>query len=327
MWYFIHIPKCAGSFVKEQLSIGIGHTHNNLKLKIIAMGATGRPLERELVNMKLHSSALRGSSLVYNNQLNCIYPPTPDTFEFVHKDHFGKQKISGTGFTLDEGKLEAFRYPVNVGLHQPLAERYVSEINSENGDGGLGHDLSRLYYTDKYDAIYTKITPEKSFAIVRNPFSWLASYYQHSDFDNQNGWEWVNTIHDFKSFKEFVIGYCTRKSGDWHEPCLQRFMAFQLFNENDDIIPKYIIYKERLYEGIEKYLGHKITAQKNRKTYPDYDYRKMYDNEMIDLVNEKMKHELKLFNYDFEGPKNDNVGFVDLKHKYNIIKNEHVVLS
>ena len=48
----------------------------------------------------------------------------------------------------------------------------------------------------------------------------------------------------------------------------------------------------------------------------------MYDNEMIDLVNEKMKHELKLFNYDFEGPKNDDVGFVDLKHKYNIIKNE-----
>ena len=36
-----------------------------------------------------------------------------------------------------------------------------------------------------------------------------------------------------------------------------------------------------------------------------------------------MKHELKLFNYYFEGPKNDDVGFVDLKHKYNIIKNEH----
>ena len=309
MWYFIHVPKCAGRFVKKQFGIVIGHTHNNLKLKL-----KGMAVWRDQENRRTHQS-----SLAYLNeasrpqQLESI----PDSFDLIHKGHFGTRKIAGTGFVLESGEgIKPVPCPVNVGLHQPLAERYVSEINPENGDGEDGRASSK-------GPGRVKITPEKSFTTIRNPISWLASYYAHTDLDGQLGWEWVNQIHGFKSFKEFVVGYCTRESRDWHEPCLQRFMGFQLFDKDDNIIPKYIIYKERLYEGIEKYLGHKVTAQIDRKKYPTYDYREMYDNEMIDLVNEKMKHELKLFNYDFEGPKNDDVGFVDLKHKYNIIKNEH----
>ena len=303
MWYFIHIPKCAGSFVKKQLGIIVTHTHHNLKLKEVGMKRMGE------LNLSDGSDLQEFGKRLLQEESRVS--------SFINEGHWGHQKIRGTGMQMTSEGPTMVKGWSGGGLHQPFAALYVDKINRKNGEGSYGLTGEDL----------EPITPEKSFSIVRNPFSWLASYYKHSDIEGQLGWEWVNQIHGFKSFKEFVVGYCTRESKDWHEPCLQRFMGFQLFDKNDNVIPKYIIYKERLYEGVGEYLGHKMTAQKDRKAYPDYNYRKMYDNEMIDLVNEKMKHELKLFNYDFEGPKKDNVGFVNLKHKYDIIKDKHVVLS
>jgi hypothetical protein len=105
-------------------------------------------------------------------------------------------------------------------------------------------------------------------------------------------------------------------------------MVFQLFDKDDNLIPKYVIYKERINEGLKAYFDHEVTSKKkDSKEFQNYDYRKMYDDELIELINKKFEPELKLFNYDFDGPKDDNVGFVDLRHKYDIFENKHTFLE
>ena len=304
MWYFIHIPKCAGRFIQEELGLRCGHTYHNEKLFKYAPDSMYAFSLADDTNDNISLYKIENGALQLDVDLvkNMTTHERNKEFTFLDKKH-PQSRVSP--------------YP-------SIIEKHVKAVHPINGDPqGVGPE----FHPDdpKAKKEFTEITKEKTFTIVRNPFSWLASYYCHNVKGEtpERGWGNSVNVHGFESFKEFVVHYCTCKSSEWHEPCFNRFMAFQIFDKNDEVLPKYIIYKERMNEGIKEYLDHKIIGKKDTKQFKEYDYRKMYDNEMIDLVSKKMKHELKLFNYDFEGPKGNGAGLVDLKHKYDIIKNKH----
>ena len=293
MWYFIHIPKCAGRFVQQQLNLAIGHTHSNLKLKELNVDHLGCRVPMST-----------------NPPTNLFFGPHP--FE-------PKEKKDLTFHARGAPEEERFQDHIDT-----MASRYVSAINPHDGSG-----LEFAVNAEEAASVeYEPISTENSFAVVRNPFSWLTSYYRHSNDVGVSGWGDANTIHGFGSFKEFATHYCKCLSSRWHSPCLNRSMVFQLFDKDDNLIPKYVIYKERINDGLRACFNHQATSKKkDPKEFPDYDYKKMYDDELIELMNKKFEPELKLFNYDFNGPKDDNVGFVGLRHKYDIFKNKHTFLE
>tara|TARA_B100000674_G_C37901468_1_gene943954 strand:+ start:37 stop:774 length:738 start_codon:yes stop_codon:yes gene_type:complete len=165
--------------------------------------------------------------------------------------------------------------------------------------------------------------PEKNnliVTIIRNPFDLLCSYYFHGEELKKNGefthsgWDCVNFIHQFKSFKEFISAYCN-KNFKWHHPTLKNFLFSQLFNEKHVCVPDIIIKYEYLNDAIKilNKKGFKIKPQKhiNKSVRKQFKYTTYYDKEMIKKVNKKCKRELQTFKYNFQN---------DLSSKYFILK-------
>ena len=180
-------------------------------------------------------------------------------------------------------------------------------------------------YPDKIEKPNTKIS------IIRNPFDLLCSYYHHGEklkSDNKyghSGWLSVNYIHQFKTFKEFIIAYCN-PNFDWHIPQIQKFLFSQLFDINHNCVADIIVKFEYMDEAIE-ILNKKmiypikdrlINKSKNKKKC----YKEYYDQEMIELINKKCYRELKYFNYNFNNSTIHEPLIVDCKIKYDVYNDQ-----
>ena len=66
-------------------------------------------------------------------------------------------------------------------------------------------------------------------------------------------------------------------------------------------------------------IQNKHVNKSNRKTKS---YKEYYDEEMIELINNKCKRELKYFNYDFNGSTVYEPLIINCKIKYDVYKNE-----
>ena len=146
-------------------------------------------------------------------------------------------------------------------------------------------------------------TAEFTFSIVRNPFDWLVSYYHHSSrFDD--GWANVNNTHNFKSFKQFIMGYASMPSDQWHVPFLSASPFGQVIHNGIPMVDMYFKQENlsELFSFFDEKLGMKrmtsgvINKSQKRKSA---DYRSYYDNEMVDIISKKMENELILFDYEF----------------------------
>jgi|14BtaG_2_1085337.scaffolds.fasta_scaffold28532_3 hypothetical protein len=142
------------------------------------------------------------------------------------------------------------------------------------------------------------------FSIVRSPFDWLVSYYHHSSrFDD--GWANVNDTSGFKTFKDFVIGFCGMRDEDWHVPILSTTPYGQIINDGNLMVDRW--FKQESLEQLHKYFSDnfhmtprssrgRIRKSSRRK---NDDYRMYYDTDMIKAVTNKMSFELKYFDYRF----------------------------
>jgi hypothetical protein len=219
------------------------------------------------------------------------------------------------------------------GLFSETDKFYDTRIHGFHGINPKVCKESHLFlkYNEKSD--YTK-TPKYNnsdfFAVVRNPFDMLLSYYSHSRTAQQNkkgayrGWMACNSIHRFKTFEEFIKAYCNPKF-KWHMPIMKEFLFSQLFTQTGNCVPKYIIRYERLQEGLdflikEYRINYSDRKRKNisNKSLKELDYKKVYTDNMKNLVAKKCAVELEMFNYNFDGPKDDLV-FINpsvLKYKW-----------
>tara|TARA_R100000664_G_scaffold34209_1_gene55082 strand:- start:3328 stop:3945 length:618 start_codon:yes stop_codon:yes gene_type:complete len=151
-------------------------------------------------------------------------------------------------------------------------------------------------------------------ACVRNPFDHLVSIYFHGD----GGFAYFNKVYNLNSFEEFIKFYCSRNSF----PELEHFWPFKnslydpIISESGEVTVGYCIRFEKLSEGIHElgfhngiefktsgdfYKNTSVARPKGNKG----SYKNFYNEELIELVNKKCKTELDLFNYDFDGPKDN----------------------
>lgn len=206
-----------------------------------------------------------------------------------------------------------------------------TKLHGFYGQNPACHKDSDKYVKLPKNADYSKfpgIENLEFMAIIRNPFDLLFSYYSHCRMDTEkhnikvgySGWMACNTIHGFNTFEEFIKAYCD-PDFQWHMPIMKEFLFGQIFKKNGECVPKYIIRYERLDEGLGM-VGHlyKPNTFRNKavnKSPKILSYKEAYTEEMKQLVTEKCKKELQIFNYDFDGPKDDLIMLNPLTLKYN----------
>jgi len=186
----------------------------------------------------------------------------------------------------------------------------VNFSNTGNHDRKHPNYLFQFWPKQKY-----LIKENIKVAILRNPFDLLCSYYHHGVGLEPNkqycysGWGSVNYIHQFKSFEEFIRGYCDEEF-EWHQPLFKQFLFSQLFNENGDCVPDILLKYEYLNESVQVMnktwnlnLSRRVFNKSARK---NHEYTFYYNNELIQLVNKKCKRELKIFKYNYENTLDDS---------------------
>ena len=84
------------------------------------------------------------------------------------------------------------------------------------------------------------------YALVRNPFDILVSYYFHLspnftrsvsawDFLGNDGWNHCNIIHGFKTWREFLDAYID-PNFEWHLPPMKKSMFSFIYDEDNNLI-------------------------------------------------------------------------------------------
>jgi len=141
------------------------------------------------------------------------------------------------------------------------------------------------------------------FATVRNPFSWLVSYWFHAGCDIPESEK--PSHYDYtlarKGFKEFVTTIANRDVG-WPS---NKFIHFAIFCYDGDLIVDRLVHQDNLDAelkelaedyGLQYRRGGRVRVSEGAK-----DYRTYYDDNLIDLVQDTWGRELSLFGYDFDG--------------------------
>jgi len=140
------------------------------------------------------------------------------------------------------------------------------------------------------------------FTIIRNPYDLLTSYFISRWGDNDKGMTRKLPNLDFTNLiKEF-----SNQEKDWHVPLWRDFLYFNLFDEDGNSRCDYAIIYDTLNEGLSEFskqhnLKYKSGGVENKTGRKNKNYKNYYNDETIDLITEKCKLELDMFNFDFDG--------------------------
>jgi hypothetical protein len=176
--------------------------------------------------------------------------------------------------------------------------------NYENGDTNSIKAAHRKYK----DFSIFDIQGKPIFGIVRNPWDWHVSFYEY--FINNKS-ENVNEVirkHGFMqenyiSFEKHIKNINTyMRYGNLVDLCLDELYTW-LSDFNGKIKADWIKFEnleDNLNEYLEKINVQKVKLEKIRITKKRYkDYRKYYNEETYNIIKEKHKNDIKLFNYKF----------------------------
>jgi hypothetical protein len=137
-------------------------------------------------------------------------------------------------------------------------------------------------------------------SLVRNPFTWLHSYYQNSGLQFKflpfSGWQGANTCHKINSYSEFLERYLD-KGLDWHIPLLKQSQIGQLYNEESG---QYEYDLFILGENLDCYLKEcypeRDVTRVNVNEYDEY----QYSNNEIRLMRDHFHDFFNLTEYDYK---------------------------
>ena len=182
-------------------------------------------------------------------------------------------------------------------------------------------------------------------SVCRNPFDLLVSYYCHEEphptkrighHEPHPGWAWawephmrregvpsgwdcINITHGTRSFDEFIKKFCDTRF-KWHHGLRRNNLFYQMFNHDGNCGVDVIIRNENLTSAIQVLLVELEYVERNSTfagaldrsnvTEGKKDYRSFYTDELRELVEKKCAQELEMFEYNFDGPTNDN-SFID----------------
>ncbi|KKM84583.1 hypothetical protein LCGC14_1297730 [marine sediment metagenome] len=118
------------------------------------------------------------------------------------------------------------------------------------GVGMLGHSYSYLlgplvcgWEQDQYDVEFPAFDPrgyDRIYALVRNPFDILVSYYHHNDYPDmfpqtRSGWLSCNNVGGFTSWDQFLDAYID-PGYSWHLPPMKTSMFSFAYDEKSELI-------------------------------------------------------------------------------------------
>jgi hypothetical protein len=155
------------------------------------------------------------------------------------------------------------------------------------------HDENRKFQVFKegeYKSIY---------ALVRNPFSLLKSYYYHINVPLGKGWAGCNDIYGFNSWEDFLEAYID-PNFQWHLPPMKQSLFSMAYNKNNSLILNRYFKIENL-NNINQFLihnGFNPLSKLNSSTTPDKIH---YTSLQIKKLNKIWERDLKYFNYKYEG--------------------------
>jgi len=154
----------------------------------------------------------------------------------------------------------------------------------------------------------------RCFAVVRNPFGWLYSYWANkSDEGPAVGCNKCRSLPINDTFENFIFNVCNLSEDIVWFP-YNSGMTSQIFDVKDRICASDIMYFERYQEGIsllhleektEPFLTGEIRTESHMRFLEfkksTADHRLYYTTKMIDAVNEKFKFDLDFLGYNFDG--------------------------
>jgi len=193
-----------------------------------------------------------------------MYISTKHKFAFIH--------IPKTGGTSIKKALYEFTDKDQI----KFDDEKVTDLNGYKPHIGINKSL------------YEKYLKYFKFVIVRNPWAWHASIYKFHKKRNTHP-----VMKTFKSFKEYVNAL-DNKSIEYHKPQVDYFMNDS--NSYVDYIGKFESLQSDFNIIVEN-IGIPKIELPHFKNQGIYDYKKMYDNESIDIISKVCEKDIKMFNY------------------------------
>ena len=195
-----------------------------------------------------------------------------------------------------------------------------------------------LLHTEKMPEFPGRWNNSLKLSICRNPFDMLVSYYCHEEPHPAKhpgwgwawasslrrsgvpaGWDCINLTHGIRSFDEFIKKFC-EPNFKWHHGLRRRNLFYQMFHRDGACGVDVIMRNEKLTGATQALLielgyidrSHlfKGGAERSNKTSGKKDYRSFYTDELREMIEKKCAAELALFEYNFDGPVNDD-SFID----------------
>lgn len=199
-------------------------------------------------------------------------------------------KTGGT-YTARNGVLD----PINDLNHSVFIDGNFDDKDYPPSPGYLAKMKKDVSVVNKPDRI--------CFATVRNPYSWLVSYWFHAGCnipENENPSHYDYRLAR-KGFSTFVEGIAKRDVG-WPS---KKFIHFAFFSYKGDFMIDRLIHQEDLDSELKELAADyklsytpqdRVMVGKATKNYVDY-----YDDNLRSLVRDVWGRELALFGYDFWG--------------------------
>ena len=174
--------------------------------------------------------------------------------------------------------------------------------------------LSRPYHY-RYKDIADKVGRNlRFFCIVRNPWSRTASRFI---FGKQNAQEWPagdprKSYIEKATFEDFVKD---RKLFDipehpgqpWMGPLNSWFNHLEWIQNEENEVVCDCLRLEHLGEDISAYFGDSIVIPRRNVTKDRYDYRRMYTDELIEIVACAFEEDIRYFGFTFESAATKNI--------------------
>jgi hypothetical protein len=140
----------------------------------------------------------------------------------------------------------------------------------------------------------------KLFALVRNPFEILISYYYHSNknYSTIDGWGNCNKVHGFKSWEDFLDSYIDPLF-EWHIPQMKQSMFSFIYDINGDIIIDDFFKLEEIDKLNDFLIKNKLPSMGMENVTPNKNrIKKHYTKEQIIKLSNIWETDLKYFSYE-----------------------------
>jgi len=152
------------------------------------------------------------------------------------------------------------------------------------------------------------------FCIVRNPWSRTASRYA---FARQNSSKWATddprriyisgaTFEDYVRDQK-LLPIPKQPGKPWMGPMNSWFNQLEWIKDENDNVVCDCLRLEYLGHDLNAYFRQELVTPRKNATERSYDYRRMYSDELAEVVAQAFKDDIKYFGFSFEGAATRNV--------------------